>query len=80
VSAVLRKIERTHWRRRAQAMDRVYLYLCDNGLTTAAHLAGALEMREDYVAELLEDLHLDSIVGKAADLYYATADDYVRIQ
>lgn len=76
---MLKRLERAYWRRRATAMDRVYVRLEDDGLTTARHLAAELNMNPDYVSELLEDLHLDAIVGRAGELYYVVHEEFVRV-
>lgn len=62
-------------------MDRVYVRLEADGIESARQLATNLGMNADYVQELLEDLHLDQIVGRAGELYYVLPDglSYVRL-
>lgn len=60
-------------------MDRLYLHLDTHGLTSVDQLAANLDMQPEYVQDLLDDLHVDAIVGCAGIYYYVSHENYVSI-
>lgn len=68
--------ERELWRARASRLDAIYLRLRNVGPATPEKLARELGYEVKDVRELLDDLHIDHIVKRHADIYAESDDDW----